>query len=162
MLQVRLGDTTYTFDRTNGALTLDGAPLDARLEHLSANTVLLVLDGRPHVLTVERQGAQATITVGGHILEAEIKDATALLLERFGVGDAGAAAEREVRAPMPGLVLRVLVEPGQRIEEGQGLLVLEAMKMENELHAPAAGTVAAVHVKPGEAVGKSDLLIELA
>ena len=62
---------------------------------------------------------------------------------------------------MPGLVLRVLVEPGDEVEQGQGVAVLEAMKMENELTAPAAGTVAAVHVAAGDAVAKNELLIEV-
>ena len=96
------------------------------------------------------------------MLDLEIKDETALLLERFGFDDSAGAAEREIRAPMPGLVLRVLVEAGQTVEEGEGLVVLEAMKMENELRAPAAGTVEAVHVASGAAVGKNDLLIEFA
>ena len=75
------------------------------------------------------------------------------------VGDA--AADREIQAPMPGLVLRVLVAPGDAVEAGQGVVVLEAMKMENELTAPAAGTVAAVHAAPGDAVAKNDLLVEV-
>src|SRR5690606_37538113 len=81
--------------------------------------------------------------------------------ERFGMDTGASAAQREVRAPMPGLVLQVLVAPGDAVEEGQGLVVLEAMKMENELRAPAAGTVAAVHVAPGVAVGKNALLMEM-
>ncbi|MGB3542441.1 biotin/lipoyl-containing protein, partial [Rubrivirga sp.] len=59
------------------------------------------------------------------------------------------------------LVLRVLVEAGDPVEAGQGVVVLEAMKMENELSAPAAGTVAAVRVEAGDAVGKNDVLIEV-
>jgi biotin carboxyl carrier protein len=61
---------------------------------------------------------------------------------------------------MPGLVLRVQVEPGQRVAEGGGLVVLEAMKMENELKSPATGVVKAVRVSPGEAVEKGQVLVE--
>ena len=162
MLQVRLGDRAFDLDTSDGAVTLDGQPVEARLERLNPTTVLLVLDGEPHVLTVERAGGAATVTLGGHRMEVGLKDETALLLEQFGFDEADGAAEREVRAPMPGLVLRLLVEPGEAVEEGQGLVVLEAMKMENELRAPAAGTIATVHAEPGAAVGKNDLLIELA
>ena len=162
MLQVRLGDQAFDLDTSDGTVTLDGQPVDVRLERLNPTTVLLVLDGQPHVLTVERTGSSATVTLGGHRMDMEIRDETALLLEQFGFDETDGAAEREVRAPMPGLVLRVLVEPGDAVEEGQGLEVLEAMKMENELRAPTAGTIAAIHAEPGAAVGKSDLLIELA
>jgi pyruvate carboxylase subunit B len=63
---------------------------------------------------------------------------------------------------MPGLVVRVLAERGQLVEPGQGLIVLEAMKMENELRAVAAGTVAAVPVSAGQAVEKGQVLMEFA
>jgi biotin carboxyl carrier protein len=76
----------------------------------------------------------------------------------------GAGAVRSgpptLKAPMPGLVLRVLVAPGQAVAPGQGLVVLEAMKMENELRATAAGTIKAVLVTSGEAVDKGKLLLE--
>lgn len=72
------------------------------------------------------------------------------------------AGAGEVKAPMPGLVLRVLVEPGQRVEAGAGLAVLEAMKMENQIKAPAAGVVAAVRVEAGKAVEKGQVLVVLA
>jgi pyruvate carboxylase subunit B len=62
---------------------------------------------------------------------------------------------------MPGLVVKVLVEPGQTVAPGQSLVVLEAMKMENELKAPGAAIVAAVAVKPGEAVDKGQTLVEM-
>ena len=161
-LHVRHADQSFALDRNRDGLTLDGAPLDARLERLDDTTVLLVLDGASYVLTVEvNDGGAMRVTVQNHPIDLEIKDETALLLERFGFDDGSAAAEREIRAPMPGLVLRVLVEPGQAVEEGDGLVVLEAMKMENELRATAAGVVAAVHAQDGAAVGKNDLLVEL-
>jgi pyruvate carboxylase subunit B len=61
---------------------------------------------------------------------------------------------------MPGLVLRVLAETGQEVGVGAGLVVLEAMKMENELKAPAAGVVGAIRVQPGQAVEKGQVLVE--
>jgi len=61
---------------------------------------------------------------------------------------------------MPGLVVRVHVEPGSSVASGSGVVVLEAMKMENELRAAATGTVRAVRVKPGEAVEKGQVLVE--
>jgi pyruvate carboxylase subunit B len=90
----------------------------------------------------------------------EVKDERGLLLERFGLAEAVEDRAREVRAPMPGLVVSVLVAPGRQVRAGEGLVVLEAMKMENELRAAADGTVKAVHVAPGDAVGKNALLVE--
>jgi pyruvate carboxylase subunit B len=168
-VHIRLGDRVFTLDPSaGGAPLLDGQPLDARFERLTDRSFLLVLDGRPHVVTIERPPARGSaggeplrVTVQNHVLEATLKDRAALLLEQFGLEDDAGAAPRELRAPMPGLVLRVLVAPGAAVEEGQGLVVLEAMKMENELRAPAAGTVAAVHAAPGTAVSKNELLVEI-
>jgi len=160
-LDVRTGDLSLSLDIQDGTLHMDGKPVDARISRISDHSVLLVLDGRPHVLTVERDGSTTRVTEGGTDVEVTIKTETDLLLERFGLDAGDSAAEREIRAPMPGLVLRVLAEPGQEVKAGQGLIVLEAMKMENELKAPADGIIATVHTEAGAAVGKNDLLIEL-
>ena len=168
--QARVGDHTARLSTTpDGARLDDEAGSAARLEPLGgpreARTFRLVTGATSRVVTVEpgatRQGQQeAVVTVEGRRIPVVLRDETAELLDRFGL-DAGAdAAEREVHAPMPGLVLQVLVEAGQEVKAGDGLVVLEAMKMENELRAPAAGTVAAVHCAPGDAVGKNALLLE--
>ena len=93
-------------------------------------------------------------------MDVTVKDEKALLLERFGLQEAAGPAERAVHAPMPGLVLSVMVEPGQSVRTGDGLLVLEAMKMENELRAPTDGVVKALHITPGDTVSKNALLLE--
>ena len=161
-LDVRSGDRHLLLSRTPQGVTADGVPLDVRVAAVGPSAVLVVADGRPRVATVERDGRTARVTVGGHIVEVEIRTETDLLLERFGMDVADTAAEREVRAPMPGLVLRVLAAVGDAVEAGQGLVVLEAMKMENELKAPAAGVVAAIHAAPGAAVAKGELLVAFA
>jgi biotin carboxyl carrier protein len=65
----------------------------------------------------------------------------------------------DLKAPMPGLVLQILVEPGQEIKKGDKILILEAMKMENAIKAPADAIVAQIHINPGTAVDKNQLLI---
>ena len=170
-LEIRLRDRIFTLEEDDGTIMLDGAAVDARLERLGgpdeAPAYLLVIDNRPHTLTLQRadgkpgEGTSATVTADNRAQTARVLDETALLLERFGFDTGSDAAAREVRAPMPGLVLQVLVAPGDSVQAGQGLVVLEAMKMENELRAAAAGTVAAVHAEAGAAVGKNDLLVEI-
>lgn len=164
-LDLRTGDHSLTLDADGTARRPDGTPLDTRRTVLAskptAEIVSIVLDGTPHVVTVERDGGETKVWVNGQPIEVEVRTEADLLLERFGLDAGDTAADREVKAPMPGLVLRVLVEPGDTVEAGQGVVVLEAMKMENELAAPAAGTVAAVRVSSGDAVGKNDVLVEV-
>jgi pyruvate carboxylase subunit B len=162
-LQARVGDQTYTLAREGDTLTLNGEPIDARLTRLDDHAVLLVIDGKPQTVAIEDDGSGGFIaTVNGKRIPVQVKTETDLLLERFGMDAGASTADREIRAPMPGLVLRVLVAPGDEVEAGQGVVVLEAMKMENELKAPASGTIAAVLTEAGAAVGKNDLLVELA
>lgn len=84
------------------------------------------------------------------------------LMERMGIEDGAGSQSRELRAPMPGKVLEILVEEGQSVEEGDAMLVLEAMKMENVLRAGTAGVVSAIGVKEGSAVEKEAVLISMA
>jgi pyruvate carboxylase subunit B len=92
---------------------------------------------------------------------AEVADERARNLKRL-VGQAGQRSEGGiVRAPMPGLVLRLEVVLGQKITTGAGLLVLEAMKMENEIRANAAGVIKQIFVQPGQPVDKGASLMEI-
>lgn len=160
--QAQIRDRRFNLSYDGTTLHVDGAPVAFEWIPLGGAAYLLLLEGQSVELLVERLASgQVRVThPGGRRTDVGVKDETALLLERFGMADADGAAAREVHAPMPGLVLSVLVTPGQQVHPGDGLLVLEAMKMENELRASAEATVHRVHVAAGDAVGKNDLLIE--
>lgn len=129
---------------------------------VSETRLSLIVEGRSYSAVVIPQPAGGyVVSLAGREFDVHIKDERDLLLERYGLAETAAAGTQAIRAPMPGLVLSVAVEPGQQVSEGTGLAVLEAMKMENELRAEQDGTVKAVHVSPGDAVGKNDLLLEL-
>ena len=84
------------------------------------------------------------------------------LTEKYRNRKAGVIEDaRIIRAAVPGKILTVIVEPGQAVERGQALLILEAMKMENTILSCTAGSVGTVHVSPGTLVAKGDLLVEL-
>ena len=159
-----IGERTFEIAfNDKGQLTLDGRAVDTTFDPVSDYAFLLRLDGRSVPVVLEEAGERRLrVTIAGRQTEVRVKDEHDLLLERFGLDEARAAADREVRAPMPGLVLSVAAQPGQAVEADAGLLVLEAMKMENEIKAPAAGTVETVHVEAGAAVGKNDVLVTFA
>jgi biotin carboxyl carrier protein len=121
----------------------------------------LLLDGRPLTLSVEPLGrGRWALAPGGERLEVEVLDErTRHIRSLTGGGDQRRAAD-VLKAPMPGLVVRVQAEVGDRVSAGTGLVVLEAMKMENELKAVAPGVVKAVRVTPGEVVVKGQVLVE--
>ena len=121
----------------------------------------LLLDGRPLTLSVEALGrGRWVLTPAGERWELEVLDErTRHIRSLTSTSDQRRSAD-VLKAPMPGLVVRVQVKPGDKVAAGTGLVVLEAMKMENELKAAAAGVVKAVRVSPGEAVEKGQLLVE--
>jgi biotin carboxyl carrier protein len=159
-LQAVIDHQTIDLEIDHGSVTVDGQPVEARVTRLNDRTIHLIYENRSYVLTAlaGKDGA-VEITVGGHSQSVRVKNERDILLERMGISADADLGVREVRAPMPGLVLQVMVNDGDEVEAGAGLLVLEAMKMENELRAPAGARVEKVHVKAGAAVGKNELLI---
>ena len=121
----------------------------------------LLVDGGPTVLTLRSGGrGQWTVGLGGDRWDAEVLDERTRHIRSLTAGSGAARGPATLRAPMPGLVVRVVAEEGQEVAAGAGVVVLEAMKMENELKAPAAGVVGAVRVRPGEPVEKGQVLVE--
>jgi biotin carboxyl carrier protein len=121
----------------------------------------LLLDGRPLTLSIEALGrGRWMLSPPGERWEAEVLDErTRHIRSLTGTGDQRRSAD-VLKAPMPGLVVRVYPKPGDRVDAGAGIVVLEAMKMENELKAQASAVVKSVRVAPGEAVEKGQVLVE--
>lgn len=154
-------DRAFDVTIQDDQLIVDGEPRDYTFEVLREGYVSLIVDGKSVPVSVEATGPDTIrVTIDSRRTEVQVKDERDLLVEEFGLGEDRAGGGK-VRAPMPGLVLDVFVEEGDTVEAGQGLLVLEAMKMENELKAPAGGVVRTIHAASGEAVDKDALLIEI-
>lgn len=142
----------------------DDAPVRAELSDIEGSPVRMVKLGT-HVYRVvaeKRQGkGKYTLWVDGYRFETLALDERTRSIRDLSAANAGPSGPAPIIAPMPGLIVRVNVSVGDRVEAGQGLVVMEAMKMENELRATAAGTVKSVEVVPGTAVEKGALLVGL-
>jgi biotin carboxyl carrier protein len=150
---------------------VDGARVRADDQELVGSAVSL--EGTPvQVVTlgdetnrvVYRRGASRgsyTIWLDGHRFEVEALDERARAIRSLAGSAAAAAGPAPITAPMPGLVVRVAVQPGDTVQAGMGLVIIEAMKMENELRARAPGIVRRVLVQPGMAVEKGAVLVEM-
>lgn len=124
----------------------------------------LLVDGRSYPLVAEAgesKGSWGLISHGRRI-NADVVDERTRTIRAMSARTGGAQGTRPVRAPMPGLVTRIEVSAGDAVVPGQGLLIVEAMKMENELKAEVAGVVARVLITAGQAVEKGSVLIEFA
>jgi len=101
------------------------------------------------------------IRVNGTIYQVAIKDEFDLLAKKLGLSATGTQQVKDIKAPMPGLVLEIMAEVGQTVEKGTPLLILEAMKMENVIKAHGEGVVKAINVEKRQAVDKGQLLMEM-
>jgi pyruvate carboxylase subunit B len=121
----------------------------------------LVTDRGVRSYALTRQRDTWVIQRGGIAWVAEVMDQRTQAVRALKRDRRGQDAPGMVRAPMPGLVLRVEVQVGQAVAAGSGLVVLEAMKMENEIRSPGPGQVKAIFVEPGQAVEKGAPLVEI-
>jgi len=101
----------------------------------------------------------AQIRVNNNLYSVSAKDQFDLLLDKMGLSTLSSAKVAQLKAPMPGLVLRIFVKEGDVISKGDNLLILEAMKMENIIKAPADAVIKSINIKPGDKVEKAQILL---
>ncbi len=144
---------------TQFRIALDGGtPVEIDAERVEGSVVHLLRGTESHDVDVEEDGDALNLLVGDDIVTVELLDERKKRLKSAKSGG-GSEGKALLRAPMPGKVVKVLVEVGQEITDGAGLVIIEAMKMENELRAPRAGKVTNIFVKEGQTVeGKAELV----
>ena len=160
---VTVGERTLIVELDGEAVQVDGQPVSVVLESQAGSPELrLVLDGRASTLAVEghQEGVWRLVDQGA-VREVLVEDERSRHIRTLSGAGRAIPTGAVVKAPMPGMVVRIPVNPGDRVVAGSGLLVLEAMKMENEMRAPIAGVVTVVRVAAGQAVEKGQILIEL-
>ena len=141
---------------------VNGQPVDARLlaTNGSSERSLRLGHASHAVVAGGRRGDTRVLHVDGTRVDLEVVDERTRRIREMTGAAGGSAGPRPVKAPMPGLVVRVDVSPGEAVAAGQGVAIVEAMKMENELRAEADGVVARVLVKAGEAVEKDQIIMD--
>lgn len=160
---VSVGGATRTIERTPDGWRLDGRVVAAHLTRDPASAELVLhLDGLAIPLGLDGHGPGGWRLVHeGTLHEVRVEDERTRELRARAPIPAGAGGPALLKAPMPGLVVRVLVHDGEHVAAGAGLVVLEAMKMENELKAPRAGLVGGLRVAAGQTVEKGAVLLEV-
>jgi pyruvate carboxylase subunit B len=162
---VTIRSRTYVIDVAGGAVTVDGDRLEAHWAPIPGTPLIHLLLGKDS-WTVACQGLDPAGTrwalgAAGERLEADVQDDRSKQIEALTGGGRKEAVGGVIRAPMPGLVVRVEVIVGQEVAAGSGLVVVEAMKMENELRAHSPGVVEQIHVAAGDRVEKGAPLVTL-
>lgn len=139
-------------------ITLDGNLLDANAVEVAPNTFSVLLNGRSHQVRVAPQ-SDGSLTLHTDVGEyrAEVTDPRSWRGRRHGALEA--EGRQQITAPMPGKVVRLLVTQGDTVEAGQGLMVVEAMKMQNEIRSPKSGKIVKLCAAEGQAVNAGEVLL---
>ena len=161
---VKVGSADVEVSLDADVVTAGGMTTVAHVTELEGTPVRMVTIGDEVHRVVARRGptrGRYTLWLDGFRYEVEALDERSRAIRELSGASAGPSGPAPLVAPMPGMIVRVAVQVGDQVQAGQGLVVMEAMKMENELRATSAGTVKAVLAQAGTAVEKGAVLLEL-
>lgn len=136
---------------------INGKSFGIDIQKVSDNIYHIIRDHRTYEVEMLDEGQ---VKVNGHLYATETVDRFDALLKQLGMDRGTAGKVAEVKAPMPGLVLKILAEAGAVVSKGDALLVLEAMKMENVIKSPTDGTIASIEVQQGRTVEKNQVMVK--
>jgi biotin carboxyl carrier protein len=142
----------------SGEVVLNNETCAARLESIDGDLLYsLLVCTSAYEVAVEQHQEAYYVTIKGNRYKVLVEDER----RRRPGAELPAVGEAAVTSPMPGVISAVLARPGQAVQPGDDLVILEAMKMENEIKAPFGGLVERVHVKPGQTINQGDLIAEI-
>lgn len=154
-------DIEITFE--NGQVHLNGTPAELSFQNERNGNFLIKNNYKTvaaEVLEVDEAKKKFLIKIENGLYPITLQDETDILLDQLGMSHLQQVVIRDIKAPMPGLILDIMVEVGQEVKKGDPLIILEAMKMENLLKASGEGTITAIAVEKGQSVEKNSILIK--
>ncbi len=164
MYQLKVNEKfNFEVSESQGAWTVNGKPMELDTLVIKDNLLHVLhqhTSYRVEIVSFSKEAKTASIKVNGHTYSIAIKDRFDDLLHQLGLDNLQSTKVAELKAPMPGLVLSVLVKEGDEVKKGDNLLVLEAMKMENIIKSPADVTIKSIKIKPSDKVEKNQVLIQ--
>jgi acetyl/propionyl-CoA carboxylase alpha subunit len=160
---VTVGDLTFEVEINAEGVWIDGDRIEACApEPVNLDLYSFLVDGASHTVLAGRVGPGGwDLQLRGRRYRVDVVDERTKAMRDMSPAGSTVSGPAAVRAPMPGLVVKVEVEEGELVEAGGGLLVVEAMKMENSLTAPVGGRVGAIHVVAGQTLEKDELLMDM-
>ncbi len=161
MAKIEVNHNSFSVSRENDQLTLDNIPVEYDIIQLPDGRYSLVMDNNSYMVEIvnkETASGKLTLRIDNRLVETTLHNKLAELLKSMGM-ESGKKKLKDLKAPMPGLVLDVLVGSGEQVSEGQDLLVLEAMKMENAIKSPQDGVIDTISVQKQDKVDKNQVLV---
>jgi biotin carboxyl carrier protein len=164
MYTVKVNNKEFHIEYDAALKTIDGKRFEADILEFKKGKFHIIRDNRSfeaEVMNINAGEKTFVIKVKNNVYTVSVKDKYDELLHEMGIDITGSKKVNDIKAPMPGMVLKVMVESGQRIQKGDALIVLEAMKMENILKAPSDGVIKKIHIIKGDKVEKNQVLVDL-
>ncbi len=161
MAKIEVNNNTFSVSKSDEGLTFDGAKVEYDILKLSDGSYNLILDNKSFIVKVlnkDTATGNLELSIDGRRINTTLQNKLAELLKSMGM-ESGKKKLKELKAPMPGLVLEVKVESGATVKEGDDLLVLEAMKMENAIKSPQDGVIESINVSKQDKVEKNQVLV---
>ena len=155
-----INNQSYEIEIDNdGGVLVNGEARDVDFLNLGGSLFSVITENRSFEAVIDDDNDKIAVMMTGRLFETQVLDERAMLMMQRRGGQVSASGD--VLAPMPGLIVEVTTEQGAEVSQGDTLIILESMKMQNELKSPADGVVRSIHVESGQAVDKSDLLVEI-
>ncbi len=164
MYKVNVNKREFHIEYDEKLQSIDGKKFEADVLEFRKGKFHILRDNRSfeaEIIQVNKEDKIVTLKVNNTIYSVSVKDKYDELLHEIGIDAAGGKKVNDIKAPMPGMVLKVMVESGQKIQKGDAIVILEAMKMENILKAPADGVIKKIYILKGDKVEKNQVLINL-
>lgn len=154
---------TYEIEvQKEGQVLIDGQLREVDFHRGGAHGIFsLIIDNQSYEAIVEERDGTYHVLITGNLYEVNVTDERTQRLANASGALGVSSGELSIRSPMPGLIVAVSVEKGQEVKEGQTLVILESMKMQNELKTPRGGIVSHIHVKAGDNVEHNKLLVTI-
>jgi biotin carboxyl carrier protein len=166
MHQVKVnGKFDYSMEQNGSGLLINNHKITADIKQLSPSLWHVIDQMRSYnveVISFDKALKTAEIRINNNIYTLTAKDQFDVLLEKMGLSNLNGTKVSELKAPMPGLVLKVFVEEGASVQKGDNLFILEAMKMENIIKSPTDAIIKSVKIAPGDKVEKGQILLQFA
>jgi biotin carboxyl carrier protein len=162
MVKALIRDQILKVESIGSEYKIDGISVPADFSEFGKGKFHVIMNNRSYVAEVissDKENKLFEIKIGNKIIPVQLRDKYDELLQEIGIDVVAGKKVNDIKAPMPGMVLQVLVEKGQPIKKGDAIVVLEAMKMENILKSPADGIINKVHVNKGDKVEKNQVMV---
>jgi biotin carboxyl carrier protein len=158
------GNPAIEMNKSDNQWLMNGSLVNADIQWQANGQASILLDNKSYTAQIEKldkENKELILKIDGQRYTLNIKEDIDVLLDKMGINLSAMQKAAPLKAPMPGMILKVLVEPGQLVNKGDALLILEAMKMENVLKATGTATIKSIKAEEKTAVEKGAILIEM-